>query len=129
MEKEILRDGAIRFNFWQSRSIRSLLTEFQIRRRLNPLIFKSKEVSTIQRSRTIAKQFHAELEYRCYSGSLYGESIALAFSLYLLEKYSRRSRSLPRSHGKLSGLQLRQCKGSETLQILFITCSKLILVV
>ncbi|MDF5731441.1 MAG: AraC family transcriptional regulator [Rhizonema sp. PD38] len=55
-----------------------------------------------------AKQFHAELEYRCYRGSLYGESIALAFSLYLLEKYSRRSRSIPRSHGKLSGLQLRQ---------------------
>ncbi len=43
-----------------------------------------------------------------YRGALYGESIALAFSLYLLEKYSVRSRWLPRSHGKLSGLQLRQ---------------------
>lgn len=54
-----------------------------------------------------ARQFEYELQNGSYGGALYGESLALAFSLYLLEQHSDRSKPLPRSRGKLSSLQLR----------------------
>ena len=53
-----------------------------------------------------AAQFETELLNNNYGGILYGESLALAFSLYLLEKYS--NRSIPRPKGKLSSLQLKE---------------------
>jgi AraC family transcriptional regulator len=55
-----------------------------------------------------AKKFQAELAAKTYCGSLYGESLALAFSVYLLEQYRDRTSKLPRVRGKLSALQLRQ---------------------
>ncbi len=55
-----------------------------------------------------AAHFEAELNNGSYGGTLYGESLALAFSLYLLEKYSDRSTPLPRLKGKLSSLQIRE---------------------
>lgn len=55
-----------------------------------------------------AAHFEAELNNGSYGGTLYGESLALAFSLYLLEKYSDRSTPLPRPRGKLSSLQLKE---------------------
>ena len=50
--------------------------------------------------------FEAELLNNNYGGTLYGESLALAFSLYLIEKYS--NRSIPRPKGKLSSSQLKE---------------------
>ena len=63
-----------------------------------------------------AAHFEAELLNNNYGGTLYGESLALAFSLYLLEKHSDRSGTrmrnhstpLPWSKGKLSSLQLKE---------------------
>ncbi|MDJ0595524.1 MAG: AraC family transcriptional regulator [Pleurocapsa sp. MO_226.B13] len=52
--------------------------------------------------------FEAELQNNNYGGTLYGESLALAFSLYLLEKHGDRSLPLPRPKGKLSSLQLKE---------------------
>lgn len=54
-----------------------------------------------------ARHFEDELNNGSYGGTLYGESLALAFSLYLLERHSDRSTPLPRPRGKLSSLQLR----------------------
>lgn len=55
-----------------------------------------------------AAYFEAELLKNSYGGTLYGESLALAFSLYLLERHSESSIPLPRPRGKLSSLQLRE---------------------
>ena len=55
-----------------------------------------------------AAHFEAELLNNNYGGTLYGESLALAFSLYLLEQYSDRPTPLPRPKGKLSSLQLKE---------------------
>ena len=54
-----------------------------------------------------AAHFETELLNNNYGGTLYGESLALAFSLYLLEKYRVSAKSLPRPKGKLSSLQLK----------------------
>ena len=53
-----------------------------------------------------ATHFEAELINSIYGGVLYGESLALAFSLLLLEQHSESSLTLPK--GKLSSLQLRE---------------------
>ena len=55
-----------------------------------------------------AAHFEAELFNSNYGGTLYGESLALAFSLYLLERYSKSATVLPRPKGKLSSLQLKE---------------------
>lgn len=54
-----------------------------------------------------AKRFQVELVARSYKGLLYGESLALAFALHLLERYCNQSQ-IPKPRGKLSALQLRQ---------------------
>jgi AraC family transcriptional regulator len=54
-----------------------------------------------------ADYFEAELIDSNYGGNLYGESLALAFSLYLLENYRDRPTPLTRPPGKLSSLQLK----------------------
>lgn len=56
----------------------------------------------------VAQRFHLELASNSYGGALYGESLALAFSLHLLEQYCTQPKTLPRPRGKLSALQLRQ---------------------
>ena len=53
-----------------------------------------------------AAHFEAELTNSNYGGVLYGESLALAFLLLLLEKHSESSLILPK--GKLSSWQLRE---------------------
>ena len=53
-----------------------------------------------------AAHFEAELTNSNYGGVLYGESLALAFSLLLLEQHSESSLTLPK--GKLSSWQLRE---------------------
>ena len=52
--------------------------------------------------------FETELLNNNYGGTLYGESLALAFSLYLLERYRESAQSLPCPKGKLSSLQLKR---------------------
>lgn len=52
-------------------------------------------------------RFKAELELKSNYGVLYGESLALAFALYLIEYYSTSTQKLRRPYGKLSSLQLR----------------------
>jgi AraC family transcriptional regulator len=54
-----------------------------------------------------ARQFEDELTNGSYGGALYGESLALAFSLYILEQHSDYSQPFPRPRGKFSSLQLR----------------------
>lgn len=51
-----------------------------------------------------ARQFEDELTTSSYGGALYGESLALAFSLYLLERHSDCSKPFPRPRGKFSSL-------------------------
>ncbi len=53
-------------------------------------------------------RFKAELELESYCGVLYGESLALAFALYLIESHSVSAQKLHRHKGKLSSPQLRQ---------------------
>lgn len=53
-------------------------------------------------------RFKAELESGSYCGALYGESLALAFALHLLECHRDRPQKLRKPPGKLSSLQLRQ---------------------
>ena len=55
-----------------------------------------------------AAHFEAELMNNSYGGSLYGESLALAFSLYLIERHSDRSKSLPHPKGQLLSRQLKE---------------------
>ena len=55
-----------------------------------------------------AAHFEAELLNNSYSGTLYGESLALAFSLYLLERYSESATVLPHPKGKFSSGQLKE---------------------
>ena len=54
-----------------------------------------------------AAHFETELLNHNYGGTLYGESLALAFSLYLIERYRESAQPLPRPKGKLSSLQLK----------------------
>ncbi|MBD2773967.1 helix-turn-helix domain-containing protein [Iningainema tapete] len=53
------------------------------------------------------QRFKAELEMGSYCGTLYGESMALAFAMHLIEQHSHCYKSLPKPRGKLSSLQLR----------------------
>ncbi|WP_166481929.1 AraC family transcriptional regulator [Scytonema sp. UIC 10036] len=55
-----------------------------------------------------AQRFQAELISRSYGGVLYGESLALAFALYLLQQHSVCPKSFSQPRGKLSSLQLRE---------------------
>ena len=55
-----------------------------------------------------ATHFETELLNNNYCGTLYGESLALAFSLYLLEKYSEFTTPLFHPKRKLSSLQLKE---------------------
>jgi AraC family transcriptional regulator len=55
-----------------------------------------------------ARQFKAEIESGSYCGALYGESLALSFSLYLIEQHCDRSQHISRPRGRLSSLQLRE---------------------
>ncbi|BAU14788.1 transcriptional regulator, AraC family [Leptolyngbya sp. NIES-3755] len=54
-----------------------------------------------------AKRFSAEVRSRSYCGALYGESLAIAFSRHLLERYHHRSLSIVSPRGKFSSIQLR----------------------
>jgi AraC family transcriptional regulator len=53
-------------------------------------------------------RFKTELELKSNYGVLYGESLALAFALYLIEFHSINTQKLKRPYGKLSSLQLKQ---------------------
>lgn len=55
-----------------------------------------------------AAQFRSEIESQSYCGSLYGESLAIAFALHLLEHHQLSARRPSRPRGKLSSLQLRE---------------------
>jgi AraC family transcriptional regulator len=54
------------------------------------------------------QRFKAELKSGSYGGVLYGESLALAFSLHLIECYGNCPQKLRKPSGKLSSLQVRQ---------------------
>ena len=55
-----------------------------------------------------AHHFKRELESGSYCGSLYGESLAVAFALHLLECHGDRPQTLRKPSGKLSSQQLKQ---------------------
>ncbi|YAF97960.1 MAG: helix-turn-helix domain-containing protein [Nodularia sp. CChRGM 3473] len=55
-----------------------------------------------------ARQFKTEIESGSYCGALYGESLAIAFSLHLLEQYSQHPKSISQPRGKLTAIQLRE---------------------
>lgn len=55
-----------------------------------------------------AQSFQRELTSGSYGGALYGESMAVAFALHLLECYRDRSQTLRKPPGKLSSQQLKQ---------------------
>jgi AraC family transcriptional regulator len=55
-----------------------------------------------------ARCFKAELESGSYCGVLYGESLALAFALHLIECHRDRSQKLRRLTGRLTSLQLKE---------------------
>lgn len=55
-----------------------------------------------------AQRFQTELVSNSYGGVLYGESLALAFAVHLLEQYCTQPKILPQPRGKLSALHLRQ---------------------
>lgn len=52
-------------------------------------------------------RFKRELETRSYCGRLYGESLALAFALHLVESHRDRPEKLPRPIGRLAARQLK----------------------
>jgi AraC family transcriptional regulator len=56
----------------------------------------------------VAQRFQTELASNSYGGALYGESLALAFAVHLIEQYCTQPKNLPRPHSKLSALHLRQ---------------------
>ncbi|MBD0269338.1 MAG: helix-turn-helix transcriptional regulator [Cyanobacteria bacterium Co-bin8] len=55
-----------------------------------------------------ARRFKQELEAGSYCGALYGESLAVAFALHLIEQHSVRPQKLRRPPGKLPSQQLKQ---------------------
>jgi AraC family transcriptional regulator len=55
-----------------------------------------------------ARRFKTEIESGSYCGALYGESLAIAFSLHLLEHHSQHPKSISQSRGKLTAIQLRE---------------------
>lgn len=81
---------------------------FQDTRMPEKIVFQRQVGQSDREIARFAKQFQAELAARTYCGRLYGESISLAFALYLLEQYRDRASKLPIIRGKLSALQLRQ---------------------
>ncbi|MBD2072107.1 helix-turn-helix transcriptional regulator [Leptolyngbya sp. FACHB-671] len=54
------------------------------------------------------RHFRAELASGSYCGTLYGESLAVAFALHLIEHHSSRPQKLRKADGKLSSQQLKQ---------------------
>lgn len=55
-----------------------------------------------------SRRFKGELAAGSYCGKLYGESLAVAFALHLIEEYSTRSQKLCTPVGKLTAQQLKQ---------------------
>jgi AraC family transcriptional regulator len=55
-----------------------------------------------------AARLKNELKSASYAGRLYGESLAIAFALHLIEKYGRGASKLPVPRGKLSSAQVRR---------------------
>jgi AraC family transcriptional regulator len=55
-----------------------------------------------------ARRFKTEIESGSYCGALYGESLAIAFSLHLLEQHSQSPRAISQPRGKLTSIQLRE---------------------
>lgn len=53
-----------------------------------------------------ARRFKTEIESGSYCGALYGESLAIAFSLHLLERHSQHPKSISQPKGKLTSIQL-----------------------
>lgn len=53
-------------------------------------------------------RFKTELASGSYCGALYGESLAVAFALHLIEHHSDRPQKLRKASGKLSSQQLKQ---------------------
>lgn len=55
-----------------------------------------------------ACRFKRELESGSYCGALYGQSLAIAFALHLLERHSHHPQKLRKPSGRLSSQQLKQ---------------------
>jgi AraC family transcriptional regulator len=72
------------------------------------IAFRERRCETDATIARFAAHFKAELENNAYTGKLYGESLAMAFSLHLLEQHGDFSGNLKLPHGKLAASQLRR---------------------
>lgn len=72
------------------------------------IAFRERRCETDPIIARFAAHFKAELEYNAYAGKLYGESLAMAFSLHLLEQHGDFSSKLKLPHGKLAASKLRR---------------------
>ena len=72
------------------------------------IAFRERRCETDLTIARFAAHFKAELENNHYSGKLYGESLAMAFSLHLLEQYGDFSQKLKLPHRNLAASQLRR---------------------
>lgn len=70
--------------------------------------FQERRCETDETIAHFAARFKAELENSTYAGRLYGESLAMAFALHLLERHGDFSNKLKLPHGKLAASQLRR---------------------
>lgn len=70
------------------------------------LIFQTCRGSYDPTISSFSRRFKTELETGSYYGVLYGESLALAFALHLVECHRQRPQKLRRPAGRLASLQL-----------------------
>jgi AraC family transcriptional regulator len=70
--------------------------------------FQERRCETDPTVARFAAHFKNELENTSYTGKLYGESLAMAFSFHLLEKHGRLAKTIKFPSGKLSAGQLRR---------------------
>lgn len=70
--------------------------------------FRQRRCETDETITRFGELFKAELENSAYTGRLYGESLAMAFSLHLLERHGDSSRKIKLPRGKLAAAHLRR---------------------
>lgn len=80
---------------------------FQESVQLNQIVFQERRCERDEMIARFATHFNDELVSHNYSGKLYGESLAMAFSLHLLEQYATLPQHLKMPHGKLAAAPLR----------------------
>lgn len=81
---------------------------FQESARGGDIAFQERRAERDEIIKRFAEHFKDELANKNYLGKLYGESLAMAFSLHLLERYGCLGNNLKLPTGKLAASQLRR---------------------